>query len=607
MFTSRYPIGTGKGAAMVMSSQQWWILILLLLSACGDEAAFKGAAAKMFDQKQSCPAPQGLQSSSKMGDPNSQPNCSEPTPSQEIPNDEKPSCLMKASRENSLSTICRVSVSVSGGELSEAPELKDGGKMQKMANGWEVSTACSAQGERLSAKVSNVFGTAECHSEVTAIEKPRCSLIAQNNNIEVGQSVSVKLISTGGPVSVSSINNAPVAIDQAVNFTPAAAGAFVLNGSVSNPRSTETCNLIVTVREKPVAPVIPPSCSVVAVRESPTSLLCDVTVTSTGGALTSAPTILGFGPTAASGAKWTAKMGCSEKESTVTAAVTNAGGTKNCETKVAAIAMPACQIQPSIQNIILGDELTATLNSTGGPVVGSSLNNLPIAPNGMMTLKPDRVGLFTVNGVVTNPAGSASCSASVVVDSPNKAACVKSSTPKRFNFSIAQHKDTVSGKRENMPQRDVDWSPVQRFNVSEVSGNTLPVTTFGLDDVAFIVKETDKFAPNGRDITIPDHAMIIKDGNNAAGASGQIDAKANTIYRYKGKAVTIGTNSQSLASALNKIAGMGIQPINHNQIKISDMRARGFVDASGNVAFRVVHVAHGIGFITMTYTLQPCQ
>ena len=195
----------------------------------------------------------------------------------------------------------------------------------------------------------------------------------------------------------------------------------------------------------------------------------------------------------------------------------------------------------------------------------------------------------------------------VSTDDANKTACVRGTTPKSFNFSIDHHKDTVSGKRDNMPQSDVAWSAVQRFNVSEIVGDILPVTSFGLDDVAFIVKETDQFAANGRDISIPEHALIIKDGNNAEGASGRIDAKGNTVYRYKGQAVNIGTNSQSLASALNQISNMGIQPINHNQIKISEMRAKGFVDANGNVAFKVVHVAHGFGFIRMDYTLQPCQ
>lgn len=192
-------------------------------------------------------------------------------------------------------------------------------------------------------------------------------------------------------------------------------------------------------------------------------------------------------------------------------------------------------------------------------------------------------------------------------DGGNKTACVRGTTPKAFNFSIPHHKDTVSGKKDPMPQSDVAWSPVQKFNVSEIAGDILPVTSFGLDDVAFIVKEADQFPANGRNIEIPEHALIIKDGNNAEGASGRIDAKGSTVYRYKGQQVTIGTNSQSLASALNQISGMGIQPINHNQIKISDMRAKGFVDASGNVAFKVVHVAHGFGHLNMVYTVQPCQ
>jgi hypothetical protein len=192
-------------------------------------------------------------------------------------------------------------------------------------------------------------------------------------------------------------------------------------------------------------------------------------------------------------------------------------------------------------------------------------------------------------------------------DGGNKTACVRDTTPKEFDFTIPHHKDTVSGKKNPMPQSDVAWSAVQKFNVSEIAGDILPVKSFGLDDVAFIVKEADQFAANGRNIEIPEHALIIKDGNNVEGASGRIDAQGSTVYRYKGQQVTIGTNSQSLASALNQISAMGIQPINHNQIKISDMRAKGFVDASGNVAFKVVHVAHGFGHLKMIYTLQPCK
>lgn len=189
----------------------------------------------------------------------------------------------------------------------------------------------------------------------------------------------------------------------------------------------------------------------------------------------------------------------------------------------------------------------------------------------------------------------------------NKPACVRSKTAKPFSFSIDVHKDTVSGKRDPVREEDVSTSPVQRFNVSEISGDILPVSSFGLDDVAFIVKETDVFPSRGRVIDIPAHALVIKDGNHPNGASGYLDAKGVTYYRYKGQTVTIDTNKQYLHEALNRIAAMGIQPINHNQIKISDMKAKGFVDANGNVAFKVIHVTHGLGYLSMVYTLQPCD
>lgn len=195
----------------------------------------------------------------------------------------------------------------------------------------------------------------------------------------------------------------------------------------------------------------------------------------------------------------------------------------------------------------------------------------------------------------------------VVEDGGKITACVRGKDPVPFDFSIARHKDTVTFYKDVMPKSDVEQSPVQKFNASSIAGDLLPVTDFALDDVAFIVKESDQFQREGRTITIPDHALIIKDGLNPAGASGRIDSAQNTVYIYKGQRRTITSQKQNLADALNNIASMGISPIPHNQIKISQMREKGFIDANGDVAFKVVHVAHGHGFLRMKYTLQPCK
>jgi hypothetical protein len=158
-----------------------------------------------------------------------------------------------------------------------------------------------------------------------------------------------------------------------------------------------------------------------------------------------------------------------------------------------------------------------------------------------------------------------------------------------------------------MPMSDIEESPVQRFNASSITGDVLPVTAFKLDDVAFIVKESDHFPKFGRTITIPAHALLIKDGSNIAGAEGRLDSPRATVYVYQGQQRSISPSSQSLSTALNTIAGMGITPIPHNHIRISDMRSRGFVDGSGNVAFKVIHVSHGYGFLNMMYKLDPCH
>jgi len=205
------------------------------------------------------------------------------------------------------------------------------------------------------------------------------------------------------------------------------------------------------------------------------------------------------------------------------------------------------------------------------------------------------------------PPGTNDATPGVNTDDGNVTTCTRSPGAVSYDFSIPRHKDTVTYYSNNYPVSDVEESRVIRFNVSNIVGDLLPVSAFGLDDVAFIVKETDQFVKNGRTITIPDHALVIKDGNNVNGASGHIDSARNTTYIYKSQQRVISSQRQDLATALNNIASMGISPINHNQIKISEMREKGFIDASGDVAFKVIHVAHGHGYLSMTYTLQPCK
>lgn len=297
-------------------------------------------------------------------------------------------------------------------------------------------------------------------------------------------------------------------------------------------------------------------------------------------------------------------------------ALANAAGTNNCDASVTVeappipiVVPPSCSINAT-RNGLNSARCDVVITSTGGNIIGDPTiqNAAQMTKNGNQWITSTACATSgqKITAIVSGLDNkTAQCSADIAPI--NTTACVRATKPVVYDFSIARHKDSVTFYREQMPKSDVEISALQRFNTADIAGDILPVTAFALDDVAFIVKESDNFAKIGRTITIPAHALIIKDGSLANGAAGKIDSAGNTIYRYNDKSVTITSQKQNLADALNKIGGMGITPINHNQIKISDLRARGFIDANGNVTFKVVHIAHGHGFISMKYTLKPCQ
>ena len=389
--------------AIVLSSY----IAAVILSACGPESSFTGASRTV--KEATCASPQELISDTDQSDSAGQFDCSDATPT-------PPKCLMTAQREGALSTTCHVSLFASGGQLLSPPVLRNGAIFNKNANFWESLVDCPAEGAILLATVSNSSGSSDCKSEVLEIEKPGCVIDAQKRDIELGETIKVTMTSTGGLTVKSTINNIAVAVNQNTNFTPASVGTFILNGIVENPRSAETCTLAINVRPKPTPPVIPASCSLVATRQSPTSLDCDVTISSTGGQINGEPVIAGVGPLVADGTKWTAKVACPASESVVTASVGNAAGTNKCEAKINPIEKPACQIGTNLDTITLGDEVAVTLKSTAGPIVGASVNSVPATPGKTLTFKPATAGIFKFSGTVTNPSGSASCSGSVNVD-----------------------------------------------------------------------------------------------------------------------------------------------------------------------------------------------
>jgi hypothetical protein len=186
----------------------------------------------------------------------------------------------------------------------------------------------------------------------------------------------------------------------------------------------------------------------------------------------------------------------------------------------------------------------------------------------------------------------------------------------QFDLSVARHQDVEAGLRDRYhstyPISDAAASEVVRITLDDIAGNVLPVTTFGLDDIAIIVKESvsvenlvdwDELTKT-RDIYIPEHALLVFNGNDPNYASGSVDSGATTNYHFYDHTVVLpGGQSHSLRNVYE----MGVPLIAHNQVGLAELRDRGFVNDLGEVVFKVIHVSHGHGFVQLQFTLNPCQ
>ena len=186
----------------------------------------------------------------------------------------------------------------------------------------------------------------------------------------------------------------------------------------------------------------------------------------------------------------------------------------------------------------------------------------------------------------------------------NTTLCTKGDTPIDYSLSVRAHRDSARNNSTNLPQSDVAMSEVKKFDFAQLEGNILPVSQFGLDDVVFIVKESDNFPAIGRNINLPAHAIMIYNAADPNFASGAVDSTAPTTYTFPGKpAVNVPPGKYTL----RYVYGLGAPLIAHNQIKLQDLKDKGFVDAAGKVAFKLMHVAHGIGSVGMTIIVKPCK
>lgn len=153
---------------------------------------------------------------------------------------------------------------------------------------------------------------------------------------------------------------------------------------------------------------------------------------------------------------------------------------------------------------------------------------------------------------------------------------------------------------------------VASFDVSDYQAGLLPISSFALDDFAFIVKSdfnvTSAYSLVGstRTITLPPESLIVVDGNNPNYADGAVDHGLTTNYVFGGNTYSIpGGISIPLSTAIIGVNALGVPFQPHNNISIAQLQSLGFV-SGGVVSFKIMHVVHGGGDVTLEISVPQC-
>lgn len=164
----------------------------------------------------------------------------------------------------------------------------------------------------------------------------------------------------------------------------------------------------------------------------------------------------------------------------------------------------------------------------------------------------------------------------------------------------------------NAPTNEPRETIVASFDVSSFSGDILPVSSFTLDDFAFIVKPDFDVASsysitgNVREIVLPPEAMILVDGNNVNYANGAVDDTLTTNYVFNGQTASFSPTSRPLSTAIQDLINIGVPFQAHNNISLGNLQTLGF--RTGDViAFKIMHVVHGSGFFSMNFSIPQCS
>ena len=151
------------------------------------------------------------------------------------------------------------------------------------------------------------------------------------------------------------------------------------------------------------------------------------------------------------------------------------------------------------------------------------------------------------------------------------------------------------------------------FNIQQFIGSILPISSFVLDDFAFIVKPDFNVASSyviegsTRTITIPSDALIIYDGNNPNYASGSVDDALTTNYVFNGQTYSLpGGGNVPLSTAILGVLNLGVLGQPHNTISLREFYDRGYVN-NGVISFKIMHDSHGAGAVNLTIYVPACS
>jgi hypothetical protein len=150
------------------------------------------------------------------------------------------------------------------------------------------------------------------------------------------------------------------------------------------------------------------------------------------------------------------------------------------------------------------------------------------------------------------------------------------------------------------------------FTVGNYQGNVLPISSFVLDDFAFVVKSDFNVANcyslvgATRTISLPSDCFILYDGNNPNYANGSVDDTLTTNYVFNGQTYSIpGGQSIPLSTAIQDVLNLGVLAQPHNNIRLSEFASRGYI-SGGIISFKLMHIAHGGGNVTLTIDIPQC-